>query len=439
MSIRRIAICVTTFIVLATPLGRAQAQHEIHHVPPLIDPDGSNPDVKHPFVDPLMFDPDWQFFAPAEVGEFGGGPDLRTGWFASYARMAMWVSRPQDQFALTQFPTNHVPQIVGSNATGDFAPGTRYELGYMTDEDHGWYANYWRIGGPHAMDITLMERINVFQPLDENNTNFDPTAFSPLRGGGTGGGGGGNNNNATRTFNEGVPAIDANDPITGERSYRVFNSINDAKLSSLELNKTFRWKPLAYGSTIEPFVGFRYVRFQNFFTRQQYDRWDPTTGLPQPGPFAVNFDPTTYTVESLEYYRATFDNHMVGGQFGFRWYKRKSRWNLSSELRAFALQNIQIFTAVDDFEVTYYDDFTVGGTVQSVTHDRINDAGNANEFVFGGEVRADAAFELTRDVSLQFGLNFMELARGVGRGRFLSNNDESVTIFGGNVGVVVNR
>lgn len=439
MSIRQIAICLTAFIVLAAPLTEAHAQHEIHHVPPLIDTDGYNPDVGHPFIDPLAFDPDWQFFAPAEVGEFGGGPELNTGWFANYTWMAMWVSRPEYQDALTQFPLNHTPETVGSNVTGDVAPGTRYELGYMTDEDHGWHGSYWRIGGPHANDVTVMERINVFQPLDENNTNFDPTSFSPLRGGGTGGGGGGNNNNTVRQFREGVPIIDANNPQTGERNYLVTNSINDAKLTSFELNKTFRWKPLAYGSTIEPFIGFRYIRFQNIITRQQYNRYDPTTGLAQPGPFPPGLDPTTFTVESLNDIRASWDNNMVGGQFGFRWYKQKSRWNLSSEVRAFAFQNIQLFHSVDDFEVTYYPDFTVGGPVQSVTHDRLNVTGNDTEFVFGGELRADAAFELTRDVALQFGFNFMELGRGVARGRTLQANDENVTTFGFTAGVVVNR
>ena len=44
------------------------------HVPPFVDSDGQNPDFFHPFIEPGTFDPDWQFFAPAEVGEFGGHP-----------------------------------------------------------------------------------------------------------------------------------------------------------------------------------------------------------------------------------------------------------------------------------------------------------------------------------------------------------------------------
>ena len=443
MSIKRIAICLTTFIVLATQITKAQAQREIHHIPPIIDTDGYNPDLAHPFIDPLAFDPDWQFFAPAEVGEFGGGPDLNTGWFSSYTRLYMWVSRPDDQAAITQFPLGNAPQTLGSDVGGDFGWGTRYEVGYMTDEDHGWHGSLWRIGGPHVNQVVRMERINVSQPLDEENTNFDPTSFVDLRGGQQGGGEQQGQEEA-RTYSQGVPAIDGNNKLTGQRDYLTTNSINDAKLSSFELNKTFRLKAMAYGSTFEPFIGFRYMRFDNHITRQQYNRYDPITGLPQPGPLAFDataggIDPTVFTIESLEHMRASFNNHMFGGQFGFRWYKQKSRWNLSSELRAFAFQNFQIFTSVNDFEVTYYPAAAGDEGVQSVTIDRQLDAGNNTEFVFGGEIRADAAFEITRDVSIQIGFNMMEFARGIGRGRTLGANNEHVGIYGVSGGFIVNR
>jgi len=433
MPIRRITFLVTMFIVLAAGAIQARAQREIHHIPPIIDTDGSNPDFAHPFIDPLSFDPDWQFFAPAEVGEFGGGPDLNTGWFSSYHRLYMWVTRPEDQAAQTQFTYNFAPQTLTQSVGGDWGWGNRYEVGYMTDEGHGWHGSLWRIGGPHAEDVVVMERINVFNLLDETNTNFDPTSFVDFRNQDE------SDEDGVRTFRDGIPFVDGNDPITGQRDYRVTNSINNAKMSSFELNKTLRLKPLAYGSTCEPFFGFRYVKFDNWLERGAYNRYDPTTGLAQAGPFPPNLDPTTFTVESLERTRAAYANYMVGGQVGFRWYKQKSRWNLSSELRAFAFQNFQSFNSTRDIEITYYPDATPGGPVTSVAIDRQNTAGNATEFVFGGEIRADAAFELTRDVSIQMGFNFMELARGVGRGRTIEANDESVTMVGVSGGVVINR
>jgi hypothetical protein len=440
MSISRIAICLTTFIVLAIPMTKSQAQREIHHVPPLIDSDGYNPDFLHPFIEPLAFDPDWQFFAPAEVGEFGGGPDLNTGWFSSYTKLYLWVTRPEDQSALTtQF--NLVGQTVDRAVGGDFAWGNRYEVGYMTDEDHGWHGSLWRISGPHAEDVLTQERINVVNLTEETNTNFDPNSIVNFRGGGMGGGGGGGNNMMmARMFRDGIPVIDGNDPQTGQRDYRITNSINSAQLSSFELNKTFRMKPRTYGSTMEPFFGFRYIKFDNLIERQSYNRFDPATGLALSGPIPI--DPivlTTFTVEQLTRSRASFENYMVGGQFGFRWYKQKSRWNLSSELRAFAFQNFQSFTSLENTETTHYTDTTVGGPVTAVFLERQKSVGHDTEFVFGGEIRADAAFEITRDVSIQVGFNFMELARGVGRGRTVQANDEDVTIVGGSFGFVINR
>ena len=37
-----------------------------------------------PFIDPDHFQPDFQFFAPAELTEYGGEPVGKTGWFATY-------------------------------------------------------------------------------------------------------------------------------------------------------------------------------------------------------------------------------------------------------------------------------------------------------------------------------------------------------------------
>ena len=47
---------------------------------------------------PFDFPPvesDFQFFAPADVDTYGGGPAAKTGWFADYDRVYMNVSRPE--------------------------------------------------------------------------------------------------------------------------------------------------------------------------------------------------------------------------------------------------------------------------------------------------------------------------------------------------------
>jgi len=70
-----------------------------------------------PFIDPDHFQPDFQFFAPAELTEYGGEPVGKTGWFATYDRLYIYVSRPQNEASYTD---------------GDFTWGNRFDVGYMT-------------------------------------------------------------------------------------------------------------------------------------------------------------------------------------------------------------------------------------------------------------------------------------------------------------------
>ena len=57
-------------------------------------------------------------------------------------------------------------------------------------------------------------------------------------------------------------------------------------MTGFELNRTWLWKPLHHGGRLQPFVGFRYARFIDFYQRQTYDRYDedgfviPPDGIP---------------------------------------------------------------------------------------------------------------------------------------------------------------
>src|SRR3954454_6743472 len=72
-----------------------------------------------PFVDPGYFNPDFQFFAPAEVDDFGGEEKPNTGIYVTFDRTYVNVSRPIDRFSF------------GSGNQGDFTWGNRMEIGYM--------------------------------------------------------------------------------------------------------------------------------------------------------------------------------------------------------------------------------------------------------------------------------------------------------------------
>jgi hypothetical protein len=440
MSISKFTIYFSAMAVLLAAIP-ALAQREIHHVPPFVDADGYNPDVYHPFIAPDLFDPDYQFFAPAEFSEFGRGDAAPRGWFGSYDRLYLWVTRPNNQNSGGVFPGSQ-QSILGDNKAGDFGWGNRFDVGYMTAEDHGWLATFWSLNGPNHGGGPEVERISVFQALDEINN--DSNLVVELRGGAAGGGGGaammmmaGGNQGR-----QGQPARDQNDPITGARDYRFNNSVNVASLSSFELNKTFRFNALHYGSTIEPFVGFRYMKFSDFFGRDSYERFDPDGVALGPGLPPAPLDLGDFNTEEFRRLQAQFDNHMVGGQVGLRWHKRKEKWKLSGELRAFAFQNFQSLESSSSLERTLHTPGATGGTVATVTGvtlDFVNFGGHADEFVFGTEIRAEAAYNVTRDFSIRTGMALMEMARGVGRGGVLSFNDQSVTIVGGTFGFQFNR
>ncbi|HRX78688.1 MAG: BBP7 family outer membrane beta-barrel protein [Planctomycetaceae bacterium] len=403
MSIRKLFGSFATIAALALLTPQIHAQHEIHRGMPLIDPDGDNPDLWQPFVDTTAFPHDFQFFAPAEFGEFGNGPEAPTGWFATADRVHIYVSRPRDEVTHTE---------------GDFTWGNRFTLGYMSPEDHGWFGEYWNIDGPHAFNVTEAERVNVLNTSDTVNTIASD--YVDLR----------NGTDVTVTDqNPGVPRSDQNNVISGDRRYFVRDSLNEAAITSFELNKSFRLKQLHYGSRFEPFFGFRYVSFQDYWERDTYARiTDLGVNVGQVPPTTI--DPTTLQNEQFDQLTSRFDNHMVGGQFGARWYKVKGRWNLSGELRAFLFSNFQFQQTTLHTELTFYDATGVDEPPEGVFLSNTLNSGNATEFVFGGEVRAEAAYELTRDISLRAGITFMDFGRGVGRGNDINRNDQNVVMFG---------
>jgi hypothetical protein len=117
-----------------------------------------------PFIDPLEFNPDFQFFAPADLGNFGKPPPPKTGWFGAYNRMYIYVTRPE---------------LEESATSGDFGWGNRYDIGYMTDDNTGWWFSGIRINGPNKLRCPSTSRINRFN--EEDSDGREMTTMGPLR------------------------------------------------------------------------------------------------------------------------------------------------------------------------------------------------------------------------------------------------------------------
>ena len=151
-----------------------------------------------PFVDLNYFATDSQFFAAADIDDYGGGPGTSTGWFAAFDRMYMYMCRPNAE---------------ESNTQGDMAWGNRIDLGYMTEEKHGWLISMTNITGPNAMERNRQERNNRFM----EDASPQDVAVDPPQ--------------------------DNNNRETGARDYFLEDSLNMANLSNFEINKTFLMKP----------------------------------------------------------------------------------------------------------------------------------------------------------------------------------------------------
>lgn len=366
----------------------------------------------HPFIDPGYFDSDLQFFAPASDIDDYGGPVLRTGWFGSYDRMYLRVSRPDD---------------VDSYTDMDRTWGNRWDLGYMVDDvnmDHGWLFSYMHVDGPNSLDTVRQERINRVNEDDEGLVVDDDGVIE--------------------LDDVVVPPDDRNTigPPNRARFYNVADSLNVAKLNSVEVNKLFRMEPLNQGGLLEPFLGFRYVRLESWYQDQEYRRYtEDGIVFPFPPllPNRTLFDIVDAETEDLITDRFGFTNDMIGGQLGLRWSKRLSRWSLSGEVRAIGFQNFQRLQREFEIERTYYDGGGLGAEVDGILREEASESWHTTEAVVAADIRAEAAFEVTRDISVHAGMQYLGFYNGIGRGFDIDLNSQDLNMVGFTFGFIVNR
>jgi hypothetical protein len=310
-------VCLAVLFVAAVCRGEDNDQY--------MHSDPYQPDLMQPFIAPDTFDLDYQFFAPADFDTYGGDVPLRTGWFVQYSRMYLAVSRPDH---------------VGAPYNMDKTWGNRYDIGYMSDEDHGWMFTVSNLGGPNEVD-----------------------------------------------------------------TFTRFNNI--------ELDKVFRLKPFHNGSVMELFIGARYVNLGDS-SFDQLVIFNPVTGL------TTIFDTADHS-----------SNDLIGGEIGARWYKKKGRWTLSADGRAYAAPNFQ---QQDGFTRIYV--FADPADPPLSVTDIFSGNGSSDFFVPAGELRVEAQYDMTRDLSLNVGFNFLYFGRGMFR---LVNDDQSVAMAGVTFGIVYNH
>jgi len=336
-----------------------------------------------PFRDPGYFEPDFQFFAPAEVNDFGGEEKPNTGLYFSFDRTYVNVSRPRDFFSF------------GSQAQGDFTWGNRIEVGYMQGDPSGWQAVFWHVNGPNESFV----RSSFLQEITNQAGDFTSQTLSP-------------------------GAID---------------SVNELKMSSFELNKIWRRPQFHNGTVFEPLAGYRYMNVRDYYRRQIVEA--EIVGAPPRASATDEF----FIKDSLG---AVFENNMHGGQLGFRLFRQRGHWMLSTELRFFAMANFQYLKINTSRSALPNPDVLL---VDGNASDLVNPFGNGQDvnrtyseqhhtqFVFGGEVRGEASYELTRDINLRVGFVFLDLGQGIGRGNLMRLNNQAIQMSGVTFGFTVNR
>lgn len=339
-----------------------------------------------PFIDPGYFEPDFQYFAPAEVGDFGGKDFINTGIYFDYDKMYLNATRPDGE--ASRF----------SPFDGDFSWGNRYEIGYMTEDDTGWQAVLMHYT-VDATQILFQERI------DRINSNDDQAGGAP------------------------DPILQDRNP----RSLELRTTFNNARFSSVELNKVWRRKEFHNGGILEPLLGFRAMTFRDQYIRDTYSRFEDD-GNGQPNPGVPNIEGP---YEQVDTNLAVFDNRMFGGQLGARFCNQRGHWLLSAEVRMFGLANFQVLE--NRLESNLVRLSGLAGTIELQSNAETITFTNGTQFVWGGEVRAEAAYELTRDISLRFGLQFIDLGKGIGRGNSFQFDNQDVVMTGLTFGFTVNR
>jgi hypothetical protein len=432
---------------------------------------------------------DGQFFAPAELGGYGGGPRPSEGAFFRFDGLWWWRSRadtttvgsqgntqgedgvvlyPQAVFQwndanddgevdLNEMSIRPPTKVVQGNsvdtgvlrATDD--GGQRYEFGYVSGH-HGWLANV----------IRLNDNTQTFWANNANVVFQDPPFGSPPQ------------RRVTGIIDEWLELPPVNDPIWSDPHVRelvtddgdsrmvyiddlpiVFDELmarNVIETWGTELNYMYRMHPCRRGGILELFLGARYLEFDEKFNVQALGMRQDPEDEEERIPYASLAD---------SFWNTKVENHIVGPQVGFRWFRQTGRLTWSTEARGFFGCNYQNYSQqgvlgseLDPVTATQYipADAGEGLPIPVLNMPRSQFSSGRHDEVWspGAELRVDLKYQFTRAFSAQVGWTGFWID-GVARastsinyevpymGLDLSNNEQSLFMHGFNFGFEFNR
>jgi hypothetical protein len=319
-------------------------------------PSGTGAEIQ-PFG-PVGFDIQAQPFAPAEISDYGNGPQPKTGFFFSYEYLEWTISRPfasrigAASAEMTE-SINGVPVDVTNSLNTDFlysrfCGGDRWEAGYMDTNNTGWMTSV----------ISHVTQTQHATYLTGSTVLFnDPDNFLTL-----------------------LPI--STPPVVVAPIFTQVDVRNRTVLNGIELMRMYRTAQLHYGGQLELLAGVRFFQIEDDFTIGAAGGvWDSS------------------------YIDNRVQNDMVGPQLGARWYRQRGRWITSAEGRFMAGVDFQNFhensTLASNGGPTTV--VTVDGATLNLRPMTAQNSLSQSEFAPLGELRLQAAYEITRSVAIKVG------------------------------------
>jgi hypothetical protein len=342
-----------------------------------------------------------QIFAPADVSTMGGDIQPNEGWFFQFDGLYWTISQPN--VAPLGFPglTRNVALGVFDNDirtdsntidtsifTNQFSPGDRFEFGRVEDRN-GWMMTIYQLRD-QEQDVVVPQGTITFQ-----DQPFGPFGEQHL---------------------EGLidPLPNGLFPLPVVISNVAINHSVDTW--GVELMYLHQFRACHEGSMFEFFAGPRYLEFN--------DRFGVTIGAATTATTVPDFlAGSSWTNSAM--------NHVIGGEIGTRWSKKRGRWMLNAEGRFLAGMNQQNIHQQVNFGPLLNPGIV--STVHNAAGQPITEFGSARWFpwLMGGttntydaspqvwcpgiELRLEARYQITSAVSFHAGWTGLWLG-GIARG-----------------------
>lgn len=328
---------------------------------------------------PVGFEPQWDWFAPAETSTYGNGPRAHIGYFGSYERLFWSMAKPSratigSETATGPFVNNTFISLtplpaINSVDTGfmeaNGAWGNRWELGYVDTDNYGWMTSII----DHVSQGQYHVGTNVNMQFDDPQGLLEGFLLLP----------------ANLVFPVGKMAVEFEEMLIKNQAY----------LNGVEVLRTYRAPRLHHGGYFELLYGVRWLQLSD--TQHVIATVDEDVQPQAPNPL-TNSEWSTRAV-----------NNVVGPEIGARLFKQTGRWVTSIEGRFLGGANFQqvrqqtnLGTEIQAIEAQF------DGVVGAVLPLRFTGLGTqtqsfATTFSPVGELRVNASFQATSNVGIKVG------------------------------------